>query len=77
MNDLESRLTELAAGFDGRVGLAATLLDPRGAGRPLARLNAEEAFPAASLIKVPILLAALRQIDAGTLDLGERVTTRE
>ncbi len=38
----------------------------------LATLNAEQVFPAASIIKVPLLLLALERVQAGQLDLNER-----
>jgi len=34
-------------------------------------LNSDEVFPAASIIKVPVLLEFYRQVEEGTLDLGE------
>ena len=57
-------------GYGGEVALHVT--DPGGA--VLASLNADQVFPAASLIKVPLLLHALEQVQRGELDLDGRHT---
>ncbi|WP_245896011.1 serine hydrolase [Deinococcus irradiatisoli] len=57
-------------GHPGEVGLYVCALD----GTVLTTLNAEQVFPAASTIKVPLLLLALERAQAGTLDLAERLT---
>lgn len=59
-----------AQGYAGTVGLHICDL----AGRELFALNAARVFPAASTIKVPLLLLALEWAQAGQLDLEERVT---
>lgn len=41
---------------------------------PLCRYHAARPFPAASLIKLPILAAFFRQVEAGALDLAQIVT---
>lgn len=64
--DLRSR------GYVGEVGLLVTDL----AGRELFALNPDRSFPAASTIKVPLLVQALEEAQAGRLDLGGRVTLR-
>ncbi|WP_034408733.1 serine hydrolase [Deinococcus murrayi] len=61
--DLRSR------GYGGEVGLLVTDL----AGTELFALNADRSFPAASTIKVPLLVQALEEAQAGRLDLGARV----
>ncbi|WP_104991541.1 serine hydrolase [Deinococcus sp. NW-56] len=61
--DLRSR------GYGGEVGLLIHDL----AGRELFSLNADRAFPAASTIKVPLLVQALEEAQAGRLDLSARV----
>ncbi len=61
-----------AQGHPGEVGLVICDL----AGEVLVRLNAERIFPAASTIKVPLLLLALEQVQAGRLSLTERRTLR-
>ncbi len=45
-------------------------------GETIAAVNADRAFQLASIFKVPVLVAALRQIDAGALDLDARHTLR-
>lgn len=62
--DLRSR------GYAGEVGLLVTDL----AGRELFALNPDHVFPAASTIKVPLLVQALGEVQAGRLDLAGRVT---
>ncbi|MBZ9750900.1 class A beta-lactamase-related serine hydrolase [Deinococcus sp. HMF7604] len=65
-----TRLTE--AGFKGEVGLRVCTLD----GTELAAWQAGLVFPAASTIKVPLLILALQEAQAGRLDLAARVTLR-
>ncbi len=62
-------LAQVAANFTGTLGLYAQRLDTD------ARLefNADEIFPAASVIKLPVLVEAFRQISAGTLSLDQRI----
>ncbi|GAA4006048.1 serine hydrolase [Deinococcus rubellus] len=57
-----------AQGYPGEVGLHVSTLD----GQLLATLNADTVFPAASTIKVPLLLLALERIQSGELNLKER-----
>ncbi|MEF2276847.1 serine hydrolase [Deinococcus sp. YIM 134068] len=66
--DLETELR--SRGYVGEVGLLVTDL----AGRELYAQNADRVFPAASTIKVPLLLQALQEAQSGRLDLRERVT---
>lgn len=46
-------------------------------GETIAAVNAGRAFQLASMFKVPVLVAAMRQVDAGTLDLDIRYTLDE
>jgi beta-lactamase class A len=62
---LQARLESLVQGFGGEVGVYVRHL-PSGAG---AAIRADETFPTASLIKVPLLLALFDQVERGTLDL--------
>ena len=62
MSSLRSR------GYCGEVGLQISTLE----GQLLATLGADAVFPAASTIKVPLLLLALERVQAGALDLNER-----
>ena len=66
---LAATLDSLARGFGGEVGIYVRHL-PTGAS---AALRADELFPTASLIKVPILLTLYDQVEQGKLDLDARV----
>lgn len=59
-----------AQGYAGEVGLRVCDLT----GRELYALNPQRVFPAASTIKVPLLVLALTWAQAGRLDLDGRVT---
>ena len=67
---LQSALDELAADFDGVVGVYVRHL-PTGR---TASLRPDELFPTASMIKVPILLAVFDRIEAGELSMGQALT---
>lgn len=74
MNSPFDLAAELRAhGYAGEVGVLVTDLS----GRELCALNPGRVFPAASTIKVPLLVLALQEAQAGRLDLRERVTVRE
>jgi beta-lactamase class A len=66
---LAATLDSLARGFHGTVGIYVRHL-PTGAS---AAFRADELFPTASMIKVPILLALYDQVEQGRLDLDARV----
>lgn len=66
---LAAKLDSITRGFRGEVGIYVRHL-PTGAG---AALRADELFPTASLIKVPILLTLYDQVEQGRLDLDARV----
>ena len=59
--ELQAAVEDLARGFDGVVGVYARHLP---SGRTAA-LRADETFPTASLVKVPIAVALFEQIEAG------------
>lgn len=70
MSLAQSFLADLrASGFTGEVALHVT----DRAGTALLSLNADQVFPAASTIKVPLLVLALEWAQEGRLDLTERV----
>ncbi|MGH3320684.1 MAG: serine hydrolase [Streptosporangiaceae bacterium] len=64
---------DVLEGAPGRFGVAVRDL-ATGAG---VEHRADEIFPSASTIKVPVLLALLREVDRGRLSLDERVTLPE
>ena len=66
---LTATLDSITRGFGGEVGIYVRHL-PTGAS---AALRADELFPTASLIKVPILLTLYDQVERGRLDLDARV----
>jgi beta-lactamase class A len=66
---LEQRFAQIAAEADGRVGVAARVLETGAE----ASLNAGEHFPMQSVYKLPIAMAVLRRVDAGELKLDQLV----
>jgi beta-lactamase class A len=66
------RLHAIADRCSGDLGVAARHLDT---GEQIA-LNADQLFPTASVIKVPILVEMMRRAQEGRLSLDERVTLR-
>lgn len=68
-DEFYSDLEREAAAFSGTLGVCAQRLSD---GLELA-WNADEVFPAASVIKLPILLVALARVEAGELELSRRV----
>lgn len=67
---LEAQLEALVAAFEGDVGIYARHLP---SGRSVA-LRAEELFPTASMIKVPILAALFDRIERGELGYHDKLT---
>jgi beta-lactamase class A len=65
-----AQLETLLQDFEGTFGLCVRPLEEGVV--PTLEWNATESFPAASTIKVPILIAALQQAENGALELGER-----
>ncbi|MDQ3692255.1 MAG: class A beta-lactamase-related serine hydrolase [Chloroflexota bacterium] len=65
-----ANMHEEFAGFAGRAGVAATNLVT---GEEI-RVNADEETATASTIKVPILIALFRQVEAGTVALDDKLT---
>lgn len=62
--DLQTQLTALCAGFEGEVGIFVHHL---ASGQTVA-IHADEVFPTASLIKLPILVRIMERVQAGELD---------
>jgi beta-lactamase class A len=69
MSDFNSKLEPILNSFSGVIGFYAKRLDD---GLTLEH-NKNEVFPAASVVKVPILLEALRQVQVGILKLETRI----
>ncbi len=70
---LQAAVAAAATRLGGTAGVAARNL-ASGAG---VQLNADEAFPLASVFKIPVMVEVMRQADAGALRLDERLTLRE
>ncbi|HWG85827.1 MAG TPA: serine hydrolase [Deinococcales bacterium] len=66
---ISSILEREAAAFSGTVGVYARRLDRSG---EALELNADESFPTASVVKLPLLVAALHRVQEGVLDLDGR-----
>ncbi|RUR85050.1 class A beta-lactamase [Chlorogloeopsis fritschii PCC 9212] len=66
---LYDRIEKISRAAQGRVGVAATVLET---GESVA-LNAEQRFPMQSVYKFPIGMAVLAQVDKGKLKLEQRV----
>jgi beta-lactamase class A len=69
MSEFQTKLESILNSFSGVIGFYAKRLDD---GLTL-EFNAHEVFPAASVVKVPILLEALRQVQIGKLKLETRI----
>jgi beta-lactamase class A len=69
MSGFDTAFQALQAGFSGLLGCAATRL---GDGFSLAALP-HEPFPAASVVKLPLLIVALQAVEAGALALEQRI----
>ena len=72
LSDAREGIEELIRGASGRVGLA---VKDMSTGEGLG-WSTDERFPAASVIKLPVLVEALRREQEGTLSLQERIPVR-
>jgi len=63
----------IAADLGGTVGVAARNL----ASQASVTLAAGESFPMASCFKIPVMVEVMRQVDAGAIRLGDRLTLTE
>ena len=66
------KIEQAAAGFNGRFALSALNLQTN---EPL-RLRAEDVYPTASVIKLPILLTLMQQVEDGLYDLDAQLMLR-
>lgn len=71
--DLQSKLARLASTSEGRVGIAFIDLNT---GREMS-INGSQEFPAASVIKVPIMAAAYHLSESGKINLKQKVLFRK
>jgi beta-lactamase class A len=67
---LEERIEDLGRAFPGEVGIAVREVE----GRTMASWNGDRFFPQQSVSKFWVAITALQRVDAGALDLDERVT---
>jgi beta-lactamase class A len=67
--ELQARLERAVAGFHGDVGVYVRHLRTG----QVAAIRADELFPTASMIKVPILLATFQAMENGTLAFGQKL----
>ena len=70
---LEAKLLQLAADFDGDVGIYVRHLD---SGTEVG-IQADTLFPTASLVKIPILIGVFDQIENGNLDYHQPLVYRD
>lgn len=70
---LLAKINNATKNFEGTLGVSVKDLSS-GVG---ASVNGDELFPMASVFKVPIILEFYRQIESGTLNLGEKVILLE
>ncbi|MFH0801074.1 MAG: serine hydrolase [bacterium] len=70
---LEHEIKRLCGSFEGRVGVAVRGL----AGAEEFLLNEEESFPAASVIKIPLVMEVFRRAEEGAFSLDDRRRLRE
>ena len=68
--DLEQRIHELGHGFDGEVGIAVRDIDTGWT----ASWHGDRFYPQQSVSKFWVAITALQRVDAGQVDLDERVT---
>lgn len=71
--ETDQRLEQIAAAAEGTLGYCVMTV----AGEVLFSRHADQSFPQASAIKIPILLEALAQRDAGLLDWHEQIPIRK
>lgn len=70
---LEQRLAAAQAHYSGQYSLAARNLRT---GEEIL-VDEKRSYPTASTLKVPVMVEVFRQVDAGTIDLGERIALAE
>jgi len=71
---IKKRIQEIKDNYLGVVGLHALSLDGKGS---IFSINQSEAFPTASIIKIPLLMEYYRKVEAGELDPKEEIKLPE
>src|ERR1043166_6594021 len=69
-DQLQRQISEIASKSKGQVGVSAVVLET---GEAVASLNPQDHFPMQSVYKLPISMAVMKQIDAGTRSEERRV----
>ncbi|WP_420642294.1 serine hydrolase [Candidatus Leptofilum sp.] len=69
---LDEQIREICDGFDGRIGLAATNLQTE----ETIGYREDEMFPTASVIKLPVLLTLMQQVEDGLYSLSDPLMLR-
>ena len=67
--ELRNQIEQIAAGAKGRVGVAAVVLETGAT----VSLNSHDRFPMQSVYKLPIGMAVVKQVDAGKIELDQKV----
>jgi len=75
LEEFEERTQVIDEDFSGNIGLAARILDSTK--EQQLTYNEKDVFPTASVIKVPILVEALKQVELGELSLHEELMLDE
>jgi beta-lactamase class A len=70
ISEAQRELERIVAGVDGSVGAVAW---PVGEPRRAVGVNADELYPTASTLKIPLLYSLYQMVDAGEIDLSRRV----
>lgn len=70
--NLAEQVSEICAGFDGRIGLSAYNFQTE----ETVGVRAEELFPTASVIKLPVLLTLMQQVQDGQYSLDDPLMLR-
>lgn len=71
--ELQKQFEEIAKEANGKVGVQAVLIETGQS----ASLNAKDRFAMQSVYKLPIAMAALKQVAGGQIDLEEKIGVRE
>lgn len=73
LSRLQARITQLSRSFPGTIGIYARNIE---SGEEVS-YRADDPFPMASVLKIPLLVHLFRSVDAGSLSLSDRVEMGE